>query len=128
MGVGNTAHPVPKGFPMPHSPETLEAPSLYVRLSYCLHLPTVLGETFGTYDPDTYVRDTFGPFGYLEARAFIVTAIAGRADLPLGLPVHDASIFTVGDDYEDEIVETWTARFTNGSKCKSLDPHRAGEA
>lgn len=113
---------------MSYSPETLEAPSLYVRLAYCSHLPTVLGETFGTYDPGTYVQDTFGPFGYHEARAFIVSAIAGEIDLPLGMPVHDADIVFLGDDYEDEIIEHWTARFTNGSKCKSLDPHRAGEA
>lgn len=112
---------------MTYPPETLEAPNLYVRLAYCNHLPTVLGETFGNYNADVHVQDTFGPFDYLQARAFIVTAIAGKAELPFGLSVHDANIFTVEEDYEDEIVETWTARFTNGSKCKDLDPHQAGE-
>lgn len=110
---------------MSHSPETLEAPNLYVALDYCRR-------------PEKGTVDLFGPFTYTEARAFIVSAIAGdlvfptftmNRPIPQGTAVHGATIFDSSiHEPDDDVIEKWTARFTNGSPCKALDPHRAGEA
>lgn len=109
---------------MLHSPETLEAPSLYVSLDYCRR-------------PEKGTVDLFGPFTYTEARAFIVSAIAGdlvfptftmNRPIPQGTAVHGAMIIDTEVSDNDGIIEKWTARFTNGSPCKALEPHRAGEA
>jgi hypothetical protein len=90
---------------MTHSAEMLEGMDLYVRLAYCEHVPTVIGETLGTLPPDEYVAYDFGPFTYLAAKQFVAGVFAGSEHLPYGMTAHDATVYFVGDDYEDEIVE-----------------------
>ena len=101
---------------------------VFVRLAYCLHLATVIGEWYGSSDADIHIRDIFGPFTRQEAHTFIVSAMTGSADLPFDLPVHSANVFVVGDDYEDEVLEEWPTNTFVGSKCSTFEKHEAGEA
>ena len=127
MGVGNTAYQKPERDTMTNQPETLETPSLLVRVVYCEHIATVVGESCG-HANDTNIGNVFGLFTLAEAQAFIVRAMRGQEKLPYGMTIHEAEIFAIGDDYEDATVQTWQARTVGGSKCRALDPHEAQQA
>ena len=101
--------------------------AVFVRLAYCLHLATVIGEWYGWNNADVSIRNTFGPFTREEAHTFIVSAMTGSADLPFDLPVHSAQMFVENDDYEESILEEWPTNTFVGSKCSTFEEHEAGE-
>lgn len=104
---------------MTNPPGTL----VWVRLSYCEHFPTVVGETYGTVTGDEVLHYIFGEFTYPDARRFIVSAIAGELSLPWGMTAHTAEIVSVEDD---EVIETWQGQTAFASKCKTHGKHEAG--
>ena len=125
-GVGNLwvwAIPLtcPERVTMTNPPETL----VWVRLSYCEHFLTVVGETIGKVIGDETLPDTFGEFSYPDARRFIISVFAGEQSLPWGMTAHTAEIISVeGDD--DEVIETWHGQTALTSKCKAHGKHEAG--
>lgn len=104
---------------MTNPPETL----VRVRLSYCEHFPTVVGEFYGTVTGEEVLPDTFGDFSYFDARRFVVRVFAGEQALPWGMTAHNAEIVSVEDD---EVIETWEGQIAFGSKCKTHGKHEAG--
>lgn len=100
---------------------------VFVRLAYCLHLATVIGEWYGWDSADVHIREIFGPFTRQEAHTFIVSAMTGSADLPFDLPVHSAQVFIDNGNDDDEIIEEWPTNTFVGSKCSTFEKHEAGQ-
>lgn len=105
---------------MIHPPDTL----VWVRLSYCEHFPTVVGESAGQVTGDEILPYIFGVFSYIDARRLVISAFAGEQALPWGMTAHTAEIVSV--DGDDEIIETWHGQTVLTSKCRAHGEHEAG--
>ena len=103
-----------------------------VAIATCANLATVAGEE-GLEVSD--LRTLFGPFGYAEARAFIVSAFRGGLNIstihrPIVTHIHEATMFVHGDedsDYEEYIVETWKASHYQDTDCSKFEKHEADQ-
>lgn len=105
-----------------------------VSFHLCQHLPTISGEEGLEVGHD--LRVTFGPFSYVEARSFIVSAFRGGLNIstipnrPIVTQAHGATMYVPGDntnDYEDYIVETWQADHYIDTDCSKFEKHEAGQ-
>jgi hypothetical protein len=101
-----------------------------VAIATCTNLATVAGEE-GLDSSD--LRVLFGPFTYVEARSFIVSAFRGGANIstirrPIVTEVHEATMFVHGDesdDYSEYIVENWKASHYVDTDCAKFPKHHA---
>jgi len=113
----------------PNSKSNVSECEYWVGVATCQCLATIAGEE-GMDTSD--LRTLFGPFTYVEARAFIVSAFRGGLDINAGkgTMIHDATMFVQGDesdDYEDYIVETWKADHYIDTDCSKFEKHEADQ-